>query len=148
MQVSSVIYQSVIDGFTALLHVKCQTWFVQVPLLLTEAGARSMWCGSVRYVGIESRHRFCHGMDLSLYMPVVLAKRLSVPGLQQRPRLSCKISYGALDQSCQSEKQERPHRQRLHVGSVVYVFPSNEASVISQIMCNIRMSLKVYCLCS
>lgn len=31
--------------------------------------------------------------------------------------------------------------------NVAYVFPSNEGSVISQIVCNIRMSFKVYCLC-
>lgn len=63
------------------LPVKCQTRFVQVPLLTTEAGARSLWCGSFRYVGFVSKQRFCHGTDLSLYVLGFLANRLSVCGL-------------------------------------------------------------------
>lgn len=36
-------------------YVKCQTWFVQVSLLIMEAGARSLWCGSFQYAGIVSK---------------------------------------------------------------------------------------------
>lgn len=63
------IYWSVISVFRHFYNVKCQTWFVQLPLFIMAPGARSMWCGSVRRVGFVSKHQFCRGMDPSPYVP-------------------------------------------------------------------------------
>lgn len=123
-----------------LLHfyyVKCQTWFVQLPLFIMESGARRMWCGSVRYC----MWVLCPStsMNLSLYVPGVLAKRRRLAEMQAEQ------TFGPEHPVWEKERRNRP---RVHVGNVAYVFPSNEASVISQIVCNVRMSLKVNCLCS
>lgn len=97
--------------------------FVQVPSLIMEAHARSLWCGSLSYVGIVSKHQLCHGMDIFPYVLHFLAKRLSVPGLEERCRLSSlEISCGALDRICQSEER-RLKTAKFHVGNVAYVFP-------------------------
>ncbi len=91
--------------------VRCQTRFVQVPLLIMEAGARSVWCGSFRYVGIVSKHQFCHGTKLSLYVPGFLAKRLISTQALAETRAELQISRGALDPGCQSREKERLNGQ-------------------------------------
>lgn len=148
MQVS---YQGFPVWFISLLsmvllhfyYVKCQTWFVQLPLFIMESGARSMWCGSVRYCMWVLRPST--SMNLSLYVPGVLAKRQRQTSRVAGWAANLLWSFGAEHPVWEKERLKRP---RVHVGNVAYVFPSNEASVISQIMCNVRMSLKVNCLCS
>lgn len=115
-------------------YVICQTGFLQLASFIMQSGARSMWCESVR----DCMWVLCPstGVDVSLYGPGVRAKRRTLVEMQAEPQI--------LDQSIEApKKKERLNCPKVPVGRVAYVLPSNEASVIGQIKCNVQMSFKV-----
>lgn len=130
-----------------LYHVKCQTLFVQVPSLTIVAGARSPWiiqiCRDCVQAPILSRHGWFPVRAWFSGQETISTWAFSTDAGWAARKSLMEVLSGAA-----SLEKGEARLPRLQVWNVAYMFPSNGASVISQIACNVRMSLKVYCLCS